>query len=415
MGFYIFQIITSLLFLGIQYFLFRNFRIFSGEQEKFRKFLLPVAFTFVIFNIPIVIALGLRIFGFGTPEWVAIHVMPPVYIWHFISVVLFLSLLTGKVLKIPFLTMGWLLGRLEVTKPFVRAVRSNGKLRNFDIRRRQAVRQTLTILTGTAALGSVYEIYRKDTFDKTFIRIPVKDLPESFHGFSIGFISDIHSGIFMSAERMRAYAEAVNALGADLIVVTGDFVNSQLEEAYPFREAFSILSAQHGVYGVLGNHDFYTRKVEEVAREVEKGGISLLRNRHLVLTKGGDSLHLAGVDDTGNVTTASRYFGSVKGPDNAPVSRILLCHRPYFFREAASAGFDVILSGHTHGGQVVLGELGKDVLAPARLVSPYVAGIYSEGDARMYVSRGIGTVGVPFRFNCPPEITKIVLERATGA
>jgi predicted MPP superfamily phosphohydrolase len=412
MRFSLIQILLSLVLLAIQALLFRRFLLFSAKNDRFRRIRPVVGAIFGLFNLPLVIGLLLRVFRTGVPAWVSVHLLPPVYLWHFISVVLFLILLVGALLKLPFVTTGWILGRFESTARWLGSIRARIPTKEFDSRRRQAIRQSLTIVTGGIALGSAYEVYREDTFDTTGISIPVKNLPESFHGFTIGFISDVHSGIFMSGERMRSYAEAVNGLGADMIVVTGDFVNSQLEETYPFSEAFNILSARYGVFGVLGNHDFYTRRVDDVAAEVERGGIELLRNRWITIGKGGDRLLLSGVDDTGSRERAARLFGAVSGGREEPGTRILLCHRPYFFPEAAATGFNLILSGHTHGGQVVLGELGKDVLAPARLVSPYVAGLYSEGDSKMYVSRGIGTVGVPFRFNCPPEVTKITLERA---
>jgi predicted MPP superfamily phosphohydrolase len=91
--------------------------------------------------------------------------------------------------------------------------------------------------------------------------------------------------------------------------------------------------------------------------------------------------------------------------------RILLCHRPYFLKQAADQGIDLVLSGHTHGGQVVFGRFGDLTLTPARLASPYVWGPYSLGAAQMFVSRGIGTVGLPMRINCPPEIALIILKR----
>jgi hypothetical protein len=211
---------------------------------------------------------------------------------------------------------------------------------------------------------------------------------------------------------MHSYAESVNALGADMIVITGDFVNLHLEEVYPLQEAFRGITAPNGVFGVLGNHDYYSRRIDEVAREIERTGISLLRNRSLTIDRRGDSIHLAGIDDTGRPEVAAARFHEVVGDRSKTEPKILLCHRPYFFKDAASAGFDLVLSGHTHGGQVVFGDVGRDVLAPARLVSPYVSGLYTEGTSQMYISRGLGTVSIPIRFNCPPEITKIILERA---
>lgn len=415
MRFFLIQLILTLLLLVLQLFLFRKFRKHEAVHGRTGSRTRIATVAFILFNLPLVIAPLLRLARYTVPAWVSTGLMPPVYLWHFISVLLGALLLLGKLLKLPFFTAEWILQRFDRTKPMVTAFKTNESVRRFDAGRRRAVRSSLALIAGGAAIASAREIYREDTFTTTDIRIDVKDLPPSFESFSIGFLSDIHSGIFMSPERMRGYAEAVNGLGADMIVVTGDFVNASLEEAPPLREAFAILSAPHGVYGVLGNHDFYTRKADEVTAEIEKTGMTLLRNRSLTLERRGEILHLSGIDDTGNPGTAARAFRSVVSADRRPSPRILLCHRPYFFPDAAAAGFDLVLSGHTHGGQVVLGDIGKDVLAPARLVSPYVAGLYREGTSRLYVSRGIGTVGVPFRFNCPPEITRVVLTRANPA
>lgn len=410
MRFILFQFIATLFFLGIQVYLFRTFFRATAEKLAFKGVRRGVGAAFILFSLPLLIGVVLRLLGLRTPGWAIVHVLPPLYLWHFVSLLLFLLLMFGKLLKLPFLSIGWILGKFDATRPFVRSVSESDRVRRFNVRRRQVIRHSLAAVTGVVAVGSAYEIYRRETFDTNVIRMPVKGLPPAFHGFSIGFTSDIHSGIFMSGERMRSYAEAINGLGADMIVVTGDFVNSQLDEVHPLTEAFGILHAPEGVFGVLGNHDFYTRRVDEVAREIDRCGVTLLRDRHLEITRNGEAIHLAGIDDTGNPGLAGTLFRRVAGGSARAIPRILLCHRPYFFPDAAAAGFDLVLAGHTHGGQVVLGEMGKDVLAPARLVSPYVAGVYSEGTSRMYVSRGIGTVGVPFRFNCPPEITKIVLE-----
>jgi len=407
---YIQAIYTAALF-ALQYWYYTKLRRDYGETAWFRRFSLVIAALFVLICAPMTVTLFYRAIGKGMPNWYLRDVMYPVYIWHFISLLILVLLLAGKLLKVPFLTAGWLLGRFERTKPVVDAVRSNDAVRRFDAGRRKVVRESFAILAGGAAIGSAYELYRSGSYEQTDIRIPINNLPESFHGFSIAFISDIHAGIFMSAERMNTYASAVNALGADMIIVTGDFVNLHLDEVYPFKEAFKSLSAPQGVFGVLGNHDYYTRQVDEVAREVERTGISLLRNRYLTIDRNGGSIHLAGIDDTGSSDVASQGFAQVRGTPPADVPRVLLCHRPYFFKDAAASGFDLVLSGHTHGGQVVLGAIGRDILAPARLVSPYVSGLYTEGTSKMYVSRGLGVVSIPIRFNCPPEITKITLVR----
>jgi predicted MPP superfamily phosphohydrolase len=406
-----FQAIGTLALFAIQFWFYRKVRSELGEFSWFRRISPGIAALFIVFCAPLTVTILFRAIGKGLPNWFLYDVMYPVYIWHFISLLIIGLLLAGKLLKLPFLTLGWLLRRFDRTKPLMDSLRTNETVRKFDAGRRKVVRQSFAVIAGGAALSSGYELYRSGTFEQSTIRLPVNNLPDSFHGFTIAFISDIHAGIFMSAERMHSYAASVNALGADMIVITGDFVNLHLDEVYPFREAFRDLSAPQGVFGVLGNHDYYTRQVDEVAREIERTGISLLRNRYLPIQRRGDSIHLAGIDDTGDTGTAARGFAEVAGKPSRPTSRILLCHRPYYFKEATAAGFDLVLSGHTHGGQVVLGQIGRDVLAPARIVSPYVSGLYSEGGSKMYVSRGLGTVSIPIRFNCPPEITKIILER----
>src|SRR3990172_4500652 len=411
MQFFYFQLIGTALLLGIQWYVYSGIRGYLGRKPRFRLLLLILSLSFFLFNLPMAAAPLLRVAGFRAPLWVTIDLMPLIYLWHFVWTVLFLMLVMGKFLKIPFFTVEWVMKRFDRTRPAVESFRNHPKFQKFDMRRRQLVRRGLTVVTGAIAFGAVSEFYGKETFDKTDIDIPIKNLPESFDGYSIGFLSDIHSGSFMSEERMRRYAESLNGLGAEMIVITGDFVNSSLDEVYPFRDAFRILSATDGVYGVLGNHDYYTRRVGDVAREIENAGIQLLRNDSVTIGRRGDEIKLVGVEDTGSYDTAMGYFNATTDHGRRGLARILLCHRPYFFKGAAQTGYGLVLSGHTHGGQVVLGELGKDVLAPARIASPYVAGLYTHRDSRMYVSRGIGTVGVPFRFNCPPEITRIVLRR----
>jgi predicted MPP superfamily phosphohydrolase len=184
------------------------------------------------------------------------------------------------------------------------------------------------------------------------------------------------------------------------------------DEIDPFAEAFSALRAPDGIYGVLGNHDFYTREPDRVAHTATEGGVHILRDESRIIRRGGSSLTLLGIDDTGSGSMATQRIRRAAA-DAAPSGpRILLCHRPYFFPEAATEGIDLMLSGHTHGGQVVLGEVAGIAFTPAALASPYLAGAYREGSAQMYVSRGIGTVGVPLRINCPPELTRIVLKPA---
>lgn len=265
------------------------------------------------------------------------------------------------------------------------------------------------------ALGTTHE----HKVEQVVIKLP--GLPEPFKGTTIALLTDIHSSVFMGRQQMEQYAAETMKLKPDLIFVTGDFVNSKVDEVYPFAEAFSLLQAPLGVFGVTGNHDYYTRDITTVAKEVEQGGIRLLRNENLAIERNGAKLWLMGMDDdriydiNGYLKDGKTETGTlenlVKGiPDNG--TKLFLCHKPYPFEEYSQLGIHAMFSGHTHGGQVVLAHLDNINVSFASLASKYVAGLYrarSNRTSQLYVSRGIGTVGIPMRLNCPPEITRIVL------
>lgn len=288
--------------------------------------------------------------------------------------------------------------------------------------RRRFIRGAALVATGylasaktISAMGSTHD-YR---IERVVMKVP--GLPESFKGTSIAMLTDIHSSVFMTRELMERYVAQVMKLKPDMIFVTGDFVNSKLREVYPFAEAFVGLSAPMGVYGVTGNHDYYSGNIKAVAYEVEQCGIRLLRNENLALEKGGERIWLMGIDDdeiyqikpylaTGKSTTGVIENMLHRIPDGE--KKLFLCHKPYPFEEYSQLGIDAMFSGHTHGGQVVLAQLDNINLSFASLASKYIAGLYksrTNPSSQLYVSRGIGTVGIPVRLNCPPEITQFVL------
>jgi hypothetical protein len=209
---------------------------------------------------------------------------------------------------------------------------------------------------------------------------------------------------------MEEIFEIVNSLQADLIVLTGDFVDSNDHEIEPLAKALPLLKAEYGVLGCLGNHDHFAT-AERVATAIEQSGVVLLNNAHYSFSICSEKLSFVGVDDAGRGT---RYFArldeAVKGLE--PESfKIMLTHQPRFFPQARRAGMDLTLAGHTHGGQVGIEYAGIN-LNPVYLVHEYARGLYEEEGKTLYVNVGVGMVGVPIRL-VAPEITLITLQSET--
>lgn len=235
--------------------------------------------------------------------------------------------------------------------------------------------------------------------------------PQALDGFRIAQISDLHIGPILGRRFASRVSERVNALQPDLIAVTGDLVDGSVAQLRADVEPLARLSAPHGVYFVTGNHDVYSGGEPWVER-VRELGMRALRNERVAIASSGAVFDLAGVDDhRGDLVRGSTEDlpAALAGRDpSRPL--LLLAHDPSTFKEAAAAGVDLQLSGHTHGGQIwPFGAL-------VRLVIPFVGGLYQRGGSRLYVSRGTGFWGPPMRLGAPAEITEITLRSAaTGA
>ncbi|MDD8016758.1 MAG: metallophosphoesterase [Bacteroidota bacterium] len=282
-------------------------------------------------------------------------------------------------------------------------------IKKFDPSRREFIQHGIIGISALSFVGTSTNVTETDTYDIFNQTITIPNLPEQFKGFTIGMLSDIHSCAFMNKEDMDGYVKAMSELNTDLVVVTGDFVNSQTEEVYPFAEAFSNLKAPYGIYGCLGNHDYFAKDVERVAKEVNDCGVKLLRNDSVKIWKDDSFINFVGVDDIGRGVNADDYLTKALSSAKNTNPKILLCHKPYYFENAKKFGIELTLSGHTHGGQIVFAKIDGINISLAAFFSKYIAGLYYLDTSQMYVNRGIGTVGIPLRINCPPELTKITL------
>jgi predicted MPP superfamily phosphohydrolase len=234
------------------------------------------------------------------------------------------------------------------------------------------------------------------------VTLELPRLPAALDGITILQIADVHAGLHMSVERMRRIHDIVTALPVDLIVFTGDQIDRRPIDADMFTEGFHGLSAPLGVFGVLGNHDYYVDRRRAKAALAE-AGITPLVNRSAIIERDGARLALIGLDDLWS-PAGGPDFSLLERPRDA--FRLCLCHQPQGWDAARAAGAHLTLSGHTHGGQIALPTRNVNV---ARLQTRYIAGPYRADDATLYVSRGIGVGAVPVRVGAPPELDIVTL------
>ncbi len=235
--------------------------------------------------------------------------------------------------------------------------------------------------------------------------------PERLNGFTVAVLSDFHYDPIFSVHPLRAAIAMVNNLHPDLIALTGDFVTvSSIGDeakgalaAEPCASLLRQMSAPHGLWAVMGNHDDATDP-EHVTRALQAQNIQVLANQSQPIEQDGARFWLAGVNDVMNgAADLSKTMHGVPASEAV----ILLAHEPDFADEAAKSPIDLQLSGHSHGGQIRIPFL-PPLYLPA-LAKKYVWGTYQVGPLMLHTSAGLGTIGVPMRLNCPPEITLLTL------
>jgi len=240
------------------------------------------------------------------------------------------------------------------------------------------------------------------------VEIPLKSLPLALEGFTLVQISDIHVGPTIKRDYVGAIVARVNALQADLVVITGDVVDGSVPQLSWDTAPLAKLASRYGTFVVTGNHEYYSGAAAWVA-EFQRLGLTPLMNAHVVITRQGASLVLAGVTDfNAQLFDAAQKSdpAAALGGSPAGLPRILLAHQPRSADAAEAAGFDLQLSGHTHGGQFWPWNY------LVRLQQPYTAGLHRHGKLWVYTSRGTGYWGPPKRFGAPAEITRVCLKRA---
>ena len=266
--------------------------------------------------------------------------------------------------------------------------------------RRAALKGLLTTgvgaLTGAGAYGFLYERHRVELVRAS---LPVSGLPPALAGLRVGLVTDLHHSETVPREDIERAVRLMMSVAPDLIVLGGDYVTwGDRRYVTPAAEALAGLSAPHGVFAILGNHD----DDRDMPAALRKQGFAVLKDARTRVVINGERLELAGI----------RFWTRKPGEivrvlSGASGTVVLLAHSPWRLVEAAALDVQLVLSGHTHGGQVVLPGIGP--LAARRY--PVVAGVGRQDSTTIFVSRGVGTVYVPYRLNCPPDVALLTLQR----
>ena len=297
----------------------------------------------------------------------------------------------------------------------------------FLPQRRKLISQIAVGLAAIPFTSLLYGMFRgKYNFKVLTYELEYDDLPEAFEGFKITQISDIHSGSFDNAKKVQYGVDLVNAQGSDVVFFTGDLVNNKAEEILPWIETFKKINAKHGVYSVLGNHDYgdYMRwespqakkkNMQALEKAQKQMGWDLLLNQSRFIEKDGQRIAVIGVENWGSgfkqVGDLNKALADVSEKD----FKILMSHDPsHWEAEVLPHPFKIhlTLSGHTHGMQFGIEIPGWIKWSPVKWRYKQWAGVYQESDQRLNVNRGFGYLAYPGRVGIWPEVTVITLTKS---
>jgi predicted MPP superfamily phosphohydrolase len=275
--------------------------------------------------------------------------------------------------------------------------------------RREVLKLSAASATVIGLGGLSYGFAVRDHVEVSRVPVKITNLPAAFDGLTIAQLSDIHHGPYTGLDYIRRCVEITNRLNPDVIALTGDFTFAGRRYVEPCIESLRGLKARVGVYAVLGNHDYYVG-ASHVARTLKNAGFNVLIDALDAIEYRGDKLWLTGVDDL--------YYGSTNPKQllrDVPreAAKIVLAHNPDFIEEfaARSQPVDLLIAGHTHGGQIRFPLLGAPQIS-SEYGQRYAMGLNRKGAMQVYTTRGIGTILLPTRFDCPPEIVLFTLRQA---
>ncbi len=258
---------------------------------------------------------------------------------------------------------------------------------------------------GSVVLGGVYPFLEAKWLGVTRETVRLRNLPAAFEGTTVAFLTDVHHGPFVPRAYVRHVVATTNALKPDIVALGGDYCHAGPRFIAPVHEDLAELKARMGRFAVLGNHDHWDSLSESIAG-LERSGITLLRNSGAWIEKGGARLRVAGVADlwTGRPDVARAIGDEATGGDAV----LLLSHNPDVAETLRDTRVGLMLSGHTHGGQVVIPGFGAPRV-PSKYGQKYLRGLVQGPNCPVYISRGVGTITPPVRLFCRPEVVLLTL------
>ena len=405
--------LITLLFLPQRFWLGTGWRLAGGLPRRGWRGL--VRAFLVLAGVAMVSVLYDRISHKFLPETISAWIAPPIQLWIFTSTFTFFGI---KIVQ----AISWSCRKLA-------RLAAGRKREAYDPTRRSVLRQAASLAGGVPFVAALYGYtWERLRFEVVCVDVPVSGLPPALDGLRIVQLSDIHVGDFMPLHEVRRAVEIANGLAPHLAVITGDFVTSAGDPLADCIAELAGLRPPLGTWGCNGNHEIYAGAEDTAEALFSLHGMKLLRQSEAQIKWNGESLNLIGIDYQHGVPITGG-LPSLSGAETLvrrDMPNILLSHNPNTFPSAAAAGIELSLSGHTHGGQVNV-EILNTSWSPARFMTNFVAGLYrlplgssggssrvaSGGSAHLYVTRGLGTLGVPARLGASPEITLLTLRKSS--
>lgn len=379
-------VLFSVLALAQGYLLFRVWRAAAASRRPRRAAGIALGSVLLVgllyaLNIYIVVR---RLPWVDPPLWARLGLLYPVAIWNFGSAcsAILLAALQGA---------AWVRRGVGLLARAGRGVAAAPH--SVDLERRRLLRAGIGTVTAAPLLLSTYGAAAAS------MGTEVEEIRLAFgRRCRVVHLTDLHAGLYMTREDLRHYARLVSRLEPDILALTGDYISTSMS-FLPCLAEMARVRTRHGIFVTLGNHEHWNGDPAQTIGFFEDLGMVVLDNAHRLVQTAGGPIAVAGIDDDAGHPDLD---AALAGLDPA-VPTILLSHRPEVFPRAAARGVNLTLAGHWHGGQIKLEALGAS-FSLAQLLTPYPEGLYQIDDARLYVSRGIGTTGPPIRLNAPPEV-----------